>query len=65
VVFHGLHPPDPRAGLERNPGIAATAMHGVNAIPYVCAAKPGIATYLDLPLVSGRAAAPLAGEPAH
>ena len=59
AVFHGLHPPDPRSGLERNPGIAATAMHGVNAIPYVCAAKPGIATYLDLPLVSGRAAPPL------
>ena len=61
VVFHGLHPPDPRSGQERNPGIAATAMHGVNAIPYVCAAQPGIATYLDLPLVSGRAAAPLRG----
>jgi len=61
VVFHGLHPPDPRSGQEHNPGIAATAMHGVNAIPYVCAAKPGIATYLDLPLVSGRAAASLRG----
>jgi len=59
VVFHGLHPPDYRAGQERNPGIAATAMHCVNAIPYVCAAPPGIATYLDLPLVCGRAASPL------
>jgi hypothetical protein len=26
----------------------------VNAIPYVCRAEPGIRTYLDLPLVSGR-----------
>ena len=60
VVFHGLHPTDVRAGQQNNPGIAATAMHGVNAIPAVCRAKPGIATYLDLPLVSGRAATPLA-----
>jgi hypothetical protein len=28
----------------------------VNAIPYVVAAGPGIKTYLDLPLVAGRAA---------
>ena len=62
VVFHGLHPPDFRAGQQRNPGIAATAMHGVNAIPAVCRAQPGIATYLDLPLVSGRAAASLAAR---
>ena len=59
VVLHGLHPPDFRAGQRRNPGIAATAMHCVNAIPYVCQASPGIATYLDLPLVCGRAAAAL------
>jgi hypothetical protein len=31
-------------------------MHCVNAIPYVCEAEPGIKTYLDLPLISGRAA---------
>lgn len=30
----------------------ATAMHAVNAIPAVCAAKPGIQTMADLPLVS-------------
>ena len=29
--------------------------HCVNAIPYVCAAEPGIKTYLDLPLLAGRA----------
>jgi hypothetical protein len=59
VSFHGLHPPDIASGLRRNPGIVATAMHCVNAIPYVCAAEPGIRTYLDLPLVTGRADAAL------
>lgn len=54
VTLHGLHPPDPTRDLDRNPGLAATAMHCVNAIPYVCRAEPGIRTYLDLPLVSGR-----------
>ena len=56
VNFHGIHPESVEAGLKRNPGIVATAQHCVNAIPYVCAAEPGIKTYLDLPLVSGRAA---------
>ncbi len=28
-----------------------TAMNGVNAIPAVCAASPGIRTHLDLALV--------------
>jgi hypothetical protein len=37
-------------------GIVATAAHCVNSIPAVCAAAPGIVTYLDLPLISGRAA---------
>jgi hypothetical protein len=65
VAFHGLHPADPldEAALARNPGITATAMHCVNAIPYVCAAEPGIRTYLDLPLVCGRADPTLAGVP--
>jgi hypothetical protein len=56
LTFHGLHPASLEEGLERNRGIVATAMHCVNAIPYVCAAAPGLATYLDLPLVAGRAA---------
>ena len=56
VSFHGLHPDSIEEGLRRNRGIVATAMHCVNAIPYVCRAAPGIRTYLDLPLVSGRAA---------
>ncbi len=56
VTFHGWHPDSIAAGLVRNPGIVATANHGVSAIPYVCRAEPGIRTYLDLPLVAGRAA---------
>ena len=56
VTFHGWHPESVAAGLERNPGIVATGTHVVSAIPYVCQASPGIKTYLDLPLVAGRAA---------
>jgi len=56
VTFHGMHPSRPEEGLDRNPGIVATAMHCVNAIPYVCVAEPGIKTYLDLPLIAGRGA---------
>ncbi len=37
-------------------GIVGTAAHCVNSVSAVCAAEPGIATYLDLPLISGRAA---------
>ena len=56
VSFHGWHPESIEAGLKRNPGIVATAVHAVSAVPYVCRAAPGIQTYLDLPLVAGRAA---------
>jgi hypothetical protein len=56
VVFKKLHPESIAAGLLRNPGIVATAQHCVNAVPYVCRAEPGLLTYLDLPLVAGRAA---------
>ncbi|MCW2784250.1 MAG: uncharacterized protein JWP74_767 [Marmoricola sp.] len=55
VMIHGWHPTTVAAGLERNPGIVVTAAHCVNSIPYVCAADPGIVTFVDLPLVSGRA----------
>jgi hypothetical protein len=61
TVFHGLHPESIAAGLARNPGIVATANHCVNAIPCVCAAEPGIRTYLDLPAYHGRAARRLRG----
>lgn len=56
TTFKKLHPESVEAGMVRNPGIVATAMHCVNAVPYVCAARPGLLTYLDLPLVAGRAA---------
>ena len=57
VTFHGLHPATLDEGIECNAGIVATAMHCVNAVPYVCDADPGIKTYLDLPLIAGRAPA--------
>lgn len=56
VTFRGWQPESIEAGLKRNPGIVATGIHVVSAIPYVIEAEPGIKTYLDLPLVSGRAA---------
>ena len=40
LTFHGLHPDSIAEGLARNRGIVATAMHCVNAVPYVCAASP-------------------------
>ena len=56
ITFHGLHPAEVGADLDRNAGVLATAMHCVNAIPYVVPAGPGIKTYLDLPLIAGRLA---------
>ncbi len=56
LTFKGLQPDSIEEGLQRNPGIVSTANHCVNAIPYVVAAEPGIKTYLDLPLIAGRAA---------
>ena len=56
ATFHGLHPESIEAGLVRNPGIVATALHCVSAIPSVCRADPGIKSYLDLPPYGGKAA---------
>jgi hypothetical protein len=56
VTFKGYQPETVEEGLVRNPGITSTAHHCVSAIPYVVAAEPGIKTYLDLPLIAGRAA---------
>jgi hypothetical protein len=53
-TFHGLHPPV--IGEQPEIGLIGPAMHCVNAIPYVVRAEPGIKTYLDLPLIAGRAA---------
>lgn len=63
VTFKGLQPETVAEGLIRNPGVVATANHCISAIPYVCRAEPGIKTYLDLPLICGRGALDLAGEP--
>ena len=60
LTFKGLQPESVAEGLIRNPGVVATANHCVSAIPFVCQAEPGITTYLDLPLISGRAAPHLA-----
>jgi len=38
------------------PAMICTAMHAINAIPAVCAAEPGIRTFLDLPMITGRGA---------
>jgi hypothetical protein len=35
-------------------GCLGTAMHAVHAIAPVCAAEPGIRTFLDLPMITGR-----------
>ena len=56
TTFSKLHPVSVASGLERNPGIVATALHCVNAVPAVCRSEPGLKTYLDLPLVAGTAA---------
>ena len=37
-------------------GVTGTAMHAFNAIPVVCAARPGLLTYLDIPPYAGMAA---------
>jgi 4-hydroxy-tetrahydrodipicolinate reductase len=41
-------------GDHHTGGILATATRLVNAIPYVCDAKPGLLTALDLPMIVGR-----------
>lgn len=56
--IHGIHPTpdmDLAALQQRNPGMVATANHCVSAIPYVCRARSGMLSYLDLPLMAGRA----------
>lgn len=52
----------PRLYLDFQPGwnedgLLATAMHALNAIPYVCDAEPGVKTPLDLPMIFGRGTA--------
>ncbi|KAA0110186.1 dihydrodipicolinate reductase [Mycolicibacterium sp. P1-5] len=60
VTVKGWQPESVEEGLLSNPGVVATAAHCVNAIPATCAAEPGIASFFDLPLITGRAAPQLA-----
>jgi len=50
-VIVGVHGED-----ENDQACMATAMHAVNAIGPLCAAEPGIRTFLDLPIIAGRGA---------
>jgi 4-hydroxy-tetrahydrodipicolinate reductase len=43
-------------GDHNTAGITGTAMRVVNAIPAVCAAKPGVVSIVDLPLFTARVA---------
>jgi len=42
-------------------GCLGTAVHAVHAIAPVCAADPGIKTFLDLPMIVGRGGPPVTG----
>jgi 2,4-diaminopentanoate dehydrogenase len=46
---------DLKHGWNRNV-LASTAAHAVNAVPYLLDQAPGVTTFLDLPIVAGRAA---------
>ncbi len=60
LVTEGLHAESPEEGaVEDESALVATAMHCVNAVPYVCKASPGIRSYRDMPMITGRAAASL------
>lgn len=63
VTVKGWQPETVEEGLVSNPGVVATAAHCVNAIPATCAAEPGIASFFDLPPITGRAAPMLARLP--
>jgi hypothetical protein len=57
IVVKGFHSEFGGQGPEH--GVVGTAAHCVNSVPAVCAAEPGVVTYLDWPLISGKAAARL------
>ena len=60
LVTEGLHADSPEHGADdEESALVATAMHCVNAVPYVCQASPGIRTYTDMPMITGRADASL------
>jgi hypothetical protein len=59
IVVHGFHSATGDDGPDL--GVVGTAAHCVNSVPAVCAARPGILTLVDLPLISGKAAPGLGG----
>ncbi len=55
-------PNDPQCGAYSSQrGMVSIAMHALNAMPAVCAAGPGVRTFLDLPLFGGASARTLPG----
>ncbi len=59
VTEHFHHEGEYQGAVDEESAIVATASHCVCSVPAVCAATPGLRSYLDLPLVTGRAAASL------
>jgi hypothetical protein len=55
VIIKGWTPELVEGELLTSPGIVATALHCVNAVPYVHAAPAGVISSLELPLLAGRA----------
>lgn len=52
AVCDSFDPQHPRFELGgENAAVIGTGMHALNAIPAVCAAQPGIRTFLDLPII--------------
>jgi 4-hydroxy-tetrahydrodipicolinate reductase len=49
TAFRGAYDGDPNSG-----GCLSNGMRAVNAIPAVCAARPGLLSALDIPLIPGR-----------
>lgn len=60
LVTEGLHADSPEHGADgEESALVATAMHCVNAVPYICQAAAsgsrGVVTYRDMPMITGRA----------
>lgn len=59
VTEHLHHEGEYQGGVDEESAIVATGVHCVNSVPAVCEAAPGLCNYLNLPLVTGKAAADL------
>ncbi len=56
-ICASFDPADPNYNKQgEEAAVQGTAVHAVNAIPYVCEAAPGIKTFLDLPMMGSRGA---------